>query len=314
MNKSNAKINNSCLNIFKLIVLLYEDNAYYDNVVSIFKSDIEKESDYKNRKKQNNLTQVVLNKYINALRIFGIKIHKDKNKFKLDNSLYSIKYTLPELKALSLLIGGCSAIEDEEIVSNISKLKSDLLLRMNSEDKNTLDLYNNEQDLSFFYEDIKKQIEKCKSYAQSDVMLDITYLYRNKERRCKCKAKEVVYSVKTACLKVYDVIKNDMLTIPIPNILSISQVKNKTLSYIKSQTVVFKLKGRLASTYKLKINEKLDSKTKDEIVVINRDEPTDILLPRLMRYSNCCEVISPKYLRTEMSDLINATLNLYEQK
>ena len=52
--KDNLKLNDGCLKIFQLLTLLYEDNAYYSNVVDIFKDDCNEQS--------TNSIQVVLNK------------------------------------------------------------------------------------------------------------------------------------------------------------------------------------------------------------------------------------------------------------
>lgn len=312
MKNNSLKINNGCLNIFKLLVLLYDDEAEYKKVIEIFKNDISVEENY-DEKKLNNLYQVILNKYINALKVFGVKVYKKKNKFKLDSSLYSINYSIQDLKAMSIIIGASNKLQDVDIVKDISDLKTNLLLRMNNKDKNILNMYSGDNDFSFFYTDFKQQIDKCKFYTKEGSLLDIVYLYRNKERRCKCQAKEVFYDVKTAYLKVYDTQKNEYIDIPIPNILSITLLPNRINSFISTKTVVYKLKGRLANTYKLKANEKLDSKTENEMIIINRNEPLDKLFSRLMRYADLCEIITPKSLRREMLNLLDDTLDLYKK-
>ena len=78
-------------------------------------------------------------------------------------------------------------------------------------------------------------------------------------------------------------------------------------------TVVYKLKNRLAQTYKLKETETSEGlNANGELIVINKGEPFDKLLQRLMRYSYNCEIVSPKNLREEMIKLINETLNNYK--
>ena len=77
--KTSLKLNDGCLKIFRLLNLLYEDKADYNSVVEIFKDDLNEQS-------TNNI-QVVLNKYMNALKVFGIKLKKVKNKYKLQSSL-----------------------------------------------------------------------------------------------------------------------------------------------------------------------------------------------------------------------------------
>ena len=79
-------------------------------------------------------------------------------------------------------------------------------------------------------------------------------------------------------------------------------------------TVVYKLKSRLAKTYKLKEGE--TSKGLDEnghLVIVNKNEDHRELLKRLMRYGFDCEVISPKSFKAKMKDLINHTLANYKQ-
>jgi len=303
--KNNKKINNGCLNIFKFLSLLYEDNAYYDKVIRIFNEEVE-------ARKNPKITQVVLNKYINALRVFGIKIIKKNNKYEFESSLYSLNYTLDDLKSISMLLNAANNFPDKEISGNFRSFASELLLRMNNPDKKELHTLQTNYDFSFFYTDFKTQIEKCRNYCKNNQILNITFLSNGRETKIKCSAKEMIYDNKTAYLKVYNMTSNENVEIALPNILSIEVQPQKASASAQTMTVVYKLKGRLAKSYRLKENEYLDRKENDEIYVVNKDEPMDKLLARLMRYSFSCEIISPKYLRNKMIDLINQTINLYK--
>ena len=112
--KTSLKLNDGCLKIFRLLNLLYEDKADYSSVVEIFKDDLHEQS-------TNNI-QVVLNKYMNALKVFGIKLKKVKNKYKLQSSLYSMNYTLDDLKSISILIKSVKTFPDEQITKDINCL------------------------------------------------------------------------------------------------------------------------------------------------------------------------------------------------
>ena len=80
-------------------------------------------------------------------------------------------------------------------------------------------------------------------------------------------------------------------------------------------TVTFKISGRLAKTYKLKENETLLEIDKDKnLIIVNRDEPINKLIPRIMRYSDCCQVIGPKSLKEEIKHIINNTLAQYDKE
>ena len=293
-------------------MLLYNDEADYKSVYNIFKTDIVEEGEIYDDKKLNNLIQVVLNKYANALKIFGVKINKENNKFRLDSSLYSVNYSLNDLKALSMLISASENIPDDNLNKSINELKNNLLLRMSNTDKNTLKSLNSDKDFSFFYTDLKDQIQKCKNYCKDNVILDLIYLHKNKEVRCICKPKEVTYSVKTAYLNAYDTKRNENIEIALPNILSIKVMPSRSTNKETTTTIVYKLKGRLSKTYKLKEGEKLQAQKEGELVISNTGEPLDKLFSRLMRYAELCEIISPKYIRNEMKTLIDATIKNYE--
>ena len=295
-------------------MLLYNDEADYNAVYNIFKTDIIEDGKVYDEKKLNNLIQVVINKDINALKVFGIKIRKEKHKDKLESSLYSVEYSTNDLKALSLIAGASKNLPDANIAGNIEKLKANLFLRMCNSNKNTFNFLSTQKDFSFFYTDLKDQILQCKNYCNDNVILDITYLKRNKDIHTKCKPKEITYDVKTAYLNVYDIVKKENIEIALPNILSINVLPNRSSNYESTTTVVFKLKGRLAKIYKLKDGEKLQDKKDGEIIISNSGEPLDKLFSRLMRYADLCEIITPKFIRNDMINLINDTLRLYENK
>ena len=68
--KISTKLNDGCLKIFKLIDLLYKDEANYKNVIEIFNDGIDQST--------NNI-QVILNKYINTLKDFWCSNNQTKS-------------------------------------------------------------------------------------------------------------------------------------------------------------------------------------------------------------------------------------------
>jgi len=78
-------------------------------------------------------------------------------------------------------------------------------------------------------------------------------------------------------------------------------------------TIVFRIKNRLARNYKLRDWERLDKIEGDgSHVIVNKNEDLNNLLKRIMRYGTECEIISPKFMREEMIELINRTLAKYQ--
>ncbi|MBR1424174.1 WYL domain-containing protein [bacterium] len=294
------------MKIFKMLNLLYEDKAYYEDVVEIFKDEVDE--------KTVNHLQVVLNKTLNALRVFGIKVKKEGNKFRLDSSIYSIKFTPDDLKSLSILNDSAKNFPDDEVASDLKEVIHNILLRMDSDDRTAFDNYNSNYDFSFYHASLKKQIEECKKYCKQNHPLDIVYKNKGKEIRVKCSPKDVIYDSKMAYLEVCETIKNEKIIIALNNILSMMPLPCSSSPKEATSTVVYKLKNRLAKSYKPKDNEYIRDYNEDgSIIVVNKGEAFDQLLDRLMRYSYSCEIINPKTLRNRMIELINETLDNYNE-
>ena len=305
--ESKKKLNNGCIRAFKFLMLLYEDNAYYNNVIEIFKDEISEQS-------ANNI-QVTLNKYINTLKVFGINIKKEKNKYKLLNSIYSMNFTPDDLKSISILITSKDTFPNKETTKEITKFIQNIELRMKNSDKYMLNslINTSEYDFSFYYSDIKTQVENCEKACKEKQVLDIIYYENNEQIRCTCYPQEVIYDSKTAYLKAHDSKNRQSLEIPVNNIIKITSLPNIANNNVETNTtVVYKLKDRLSKIYKPKENEYIQDYDNDgNIIIINKDEPFDKLVKRLMRYSYSCEIISPKNVRNMIIKTINNSISNY---
>lgn len=305
--KGKKKLNEGCLRIFEFIRLLYEDKAYYDDVIAIFKDEL-------NNQSANNI-QVTLNKYINTLKVFGLNIKKVKNKYIMLSNLYSMDFTLEDLKSLLLIETCAKNMSQSTLLSEIEQFYKEIYMRMNNEDKTALSILNtqNNYNFSFYYSDIKEQIKQCEEFCKGDFQLEIVYKANGKENFNIINPVEVIYDSKTAYLKGYDTVKRQNLEIPICNIIDIKQACQKMNPTQANTTVVYKLKGRLAKTYKLKENEYSEGfDSNGYYTVINKNEPFDKLICRLLRYGTSCEIVSPKILREQMIKTINDVINNYK--
>jgi predicted DNA-binding transcriptional regulator YafY len=245
--KNNKKLNDGCLKIFQFLKLLYENNADYDSVVNIFQEDI--------KETNTNTIQVILNKYINTLKIFGIKIKKENNKYQLLSSLYSMNFTIDDLKAISILTSSLNNFPDIDLTQDVNNFIQSLETRMNNDDKNKLnDLNKNIPiDNSFYYTNLKEQIKQCEQLCKDNHTLTILYKKRKKELSCKGTPKEVIYDSKDAYLKIYDSNTHHNLEIPISNILSIAIVV--LMSIIAILAIIY---------FKMSSDEKNASKSKSK--------------------------------------------------
>lgn len=304
------KINESSLKLFELLKLLYEDNADYNNVIDILKDDLK-------TSQSTNTIQVVLNKYINTLKVFGMNIIKENKKFKLLSSVYTMKLSLDDLKSINILTSSIKDFPDETLKDGVYEFLKNLTFRMNKEDKKSFDNINqtHNYNFSFKYLELKEQIKHCQELCKNNQTLDVVYLKDSEEIHTKCTPKELIYDSKNVYFKLYDIDNKQNIEISLFKILRIDVRPQVAKVNEMTHTVVYKLSGRLAKTYRLKLENEQSNGIDSEgcLTVINRNEPTSKLFQRLMRYGNSCEIISPKYVREEFMNLINKTLNNYEE-
>ena len=95
--------------------------------------------------------------------------------------------------------------------------------------------------------------------------------------------------------------------------LSCIDVTKEKFGIIKSnEEIVYKLTGGLATRYQIRPHEKIiDNHLPEYIVISNFGETPEMLLPRLARYDNLCEVKKPNIVREEMKKILNETLANY---
>ena len=106
--------------------------------------------------------------------------------------------------------------------------------------------------------------------------------------------------------------KNRERMIDSARVSGLEVMKQKFLQNFNDESVIFLIRDDLASRYDLRENEQY-TKT-DRIgwkAISNRGENKEVLLSRLLRYDDKCEIISPKTYRNEMKQILNDALNNY---
>ncbi len=301
--KFKEKYNESCIKIFTLYKLLYEDRAYYDDVMKIFTED------------ENDKEHVTLNKYLNTLKVFGIKVKKVNNKFILLNNSFGQNFNIDDVKSVNIFEKFAEVLPNGKTKKNLEAFLNMILARF---DDKTNELYTtinstSNSDFSFYYSDLRAQIERCEQICQDNLNIEIKYLDKGKIYKTYAKPKQMIYDNKNAYLQIYKLQDNQLENILLQNILSIEQSASISTSKEISPTVTFKIKGRLAKAYNLKeseyVRETLDDGSK---IIVNKNEPTDQILRRLIRYNTECVILAPVYLKNKMMDMINDTLRNYE--
>lgn len=304
-NDSSKKFNDGCVKIFKFLNLLYEDKAYYKDVVDIFQSG------------DNSVNiNVTLNKYLNTFKVFGLNVKKIKNKFQLLNTPFSVKFNNDDCKMICMLEKLAQELPKSKTSINLSDFIDNIKRNF---DEDTSAVYksiseNDNTDYSFYYSSLKKQIELCEKYCSEEFNLNVTYLKHNEKISVFCRPVQVFYNSKNVYLRVNRIQDSQYEDIFVADIICIEQLPTQKKSVEATNLVMYKLKGRLAKAYTLKENEILTETCQDgSIVIMNKNEPLNTLLNRLMRYDFDCEILRPVYVKEMMKEQINNTLGLYDK-
>lgn len=301
--KYKEKYNESCIRIFTLYKLLYEDKAYYKDVMKIFTED------------ENDKEHVTLNKYLNTLKVFGIKVKKENHKFVMLNNSFGLNFDVDDVKSVNIFEHAAQFLPNGKTKNNMEAFIQMMFSRF---DDKTNELYTTinsttNSDFSFYFSDLREQIEKCESMCQGDLNIEIKYLHKGQTYKNYAKAKQVIYDNKNAYLQIYKLDDSQLLNVLIPNILYLEQSSGKVNPMEIVPTVTYKISGRLAKAYTLKETEYVSETCEDgSKIIVNKNEPTDQILQRLIRYRNECVILTPNTLKNKMIDMINDTLKHYE--
>lgn len=261
-------------------------------------------------------THVTLNKYLNAMKIFGIKVKKIKGKYHMFSSLYKIKLDLDDLKSIHILKEACTVLPEGKNKTNFEAFIRNLEVRYDEAAQSLEQIIDNTQNLhlAFYHSEMVEQVKQCEKFCQDKQKLEIIFTNdKGEEINLLCSPLEQIYQKRKICLKVMGNNGSRVYEIPIENIKSIKQLPVSSSSQSIPTTVVYRIKNRLARNYKLRDWERLDKIEADgSHVIVNKNEDLNLLIKRLMRYGTECEICSPKFLKEEMIERINKTLENYQ--
>ncbi len=305
--KTPEKCNESCIKMFEFLKKLYVGEVDFKWVINHF-------SDGKYDGTSN--THVTLNKYLNALKIFGIKIKKTNGKYRMLSPLYKMKFDLNDVKSINLLKKGCDLLPDGKNKSHCQEFINALEVRYDETAQSLIQVAETTQnlDLAFYHSEMVEQVKQCEKYCQDKQKLEIIFTDdKGNEINLLCSPVETVYQKRKIYLRVNSNSGSRIYEIPIDNIKSVHPIPSSVSGNTMPTTIVFRIKNRLAKNYKIRDWEKVQGfETDGSKIIVNKNEDFNILLNRLMRYGNQCEIISPKFIKDEMINLINKTLSNYQ--
>ncbi len=308
MKKISDKYNEACIKVFDMLKLLSNGTARYRDIIELFST-----SD----KTENAAANVILNKYLNTLKIFGINIYKTKNIYHLQNSFFSINLDENDSRAYCILKSSKDYLTNSKQQEIFDKFLRSIEMRLTKASKEMVDLKDSEFkniNSSEYLNKYRDIIARCETCCYENQKLELSYTQDNKDYKVICSPREITFKNGKAYLSVFNHLSRQIFDVSVDLITSMKQMPVISKGNEVSVTVVYKIGNALAKSYCLKEWETCDGKPDENgwLTIINHNEDFDELLKRLMRYGSNCVVLSPKNFRESMITAIDNTLKNYE--
>lgn len=305
--KKPVKISDTSIRVLETLKILAQNPSSIQNIINYFEK-----TDPNNRI----YTNEVILKYINTLKVFGFRFVKEKDKYVILNYPSQFEFSETELNSMYLIEKSVEFLPEEKIKSDIAKFLQSLEKRFSDNTRLLAHsikkpLFNN---LEFNYAKYEAQIKQFEGYCAEGQKLKVNYQNPSEEViSVIVEPNEIKYRGRDVYLNVYNSLAAKIQDINLDYVLEISQLPIRSNPTKMLSTATFRLKDRLACAYRLHDGERiLQKEANGDLVVLNQNEDKSMLLKRLMRYGENCEVIAPKNLREEMVQMIESTLSVYQ--
>ena len=284
MNKISLKRNISSIQVLKTFLTLLEGNYSMNELIKILNKSTPKE----------NFNNSVISKYINTCRYIGIKIHKINNKYYVASIPFGLDLSVVDIDFLKNIQ---NIIKRDMTAKNLFTFNNFLEKISRYSNKQIAKIDKEEYSLSF--ELFERAVAKKRK---------VKLIFKNRDE-LECIPLSITQYGKKSFFNVYNKRIRNIDT------SRLSGIKFSDVSYIDpidgNQVAVFNLKGPLAKRYEARDNETINHNNDGTITVTNKNENKDLLLSRLLRYQDLCEIIQPKIYREELKHIIECTLNNY---
>lgn len=283
--KLSQKKNLSSMQVIKTLQVLLEGNFTMSELIEKLNQN-EEEPVFNNS---------VISKYINTCRFCGIEIPKIHNKYFVTSMPFGLELTNIDINLLESM----QNLVKNEMTKKYNKLFNSFIEKLNR--------YSNKKIAR-----VEKATYQLTSELFENAVADrrkIQLLFKNRVIMECIPIKITEVKGKTYFNVFY---KNRERMIDSARVSGLEVMKQKFLQNFNDESVIFLIRDDLAARYDLRENEQY-TKT-DRIgwkAISNRGENKEVLLSRLLRYDNKCEIISPQSYRDEMKQILDGALSNY---
>ena len=283
--KLSQKKNLSSMQVIKTLQVLLEGNFTMSELIEKLNQN-EEEPVFNNS---------VISKYINTCRYCGIEIPKIHNKYFVTSMPFGLELTNTDINLLESM----QNLVKNEMTSKYNKLFNSFVEKLNR--------YSNKK---------IARVEKATYQLTSELFENAVTDKRKIQLMLKNRVIMECIPIKITEVKgktYFNVFyKNRERMIDSARVSGLEVMKQKFFQNFNDESVIFLIRDDLAARYDLRENEQY-TKT-DRIgwkAISNRGENKEVLLSRLLRYDNKCEIVSPQSYRDEMKQILDGALSNY---
>ena len=281
-----VKRNISGMQVIKTLQVLLEDNYTMQELIHKL-NDNEKEPIFNHS---------VVSKYINTCRYCGINIPKIHNKYFVSKMPFGLSLLLNDYDLLQKL----QTIANQKLNGKSEKMFNSFIRKLNQySNKDIIRVEKNTKNIAI--EMFDRAIQQKRKVL---LMFKVKALL-------ECVPVDIVEQKGKTCFKV---LHNDKERLVALDRISGLEVLGKIVSVddVVGQEVIFNIKGPLIDRYTLRDHEtEVARKAPEYVRISNIGEDKKELFTRLLRYDNCCEIVSPQSYRDEFKALLNNMLANY---
>jgi len=314
--KKTKKISSTAYRVLLLLKLLNEGKFGIEELNAILSQDSNISRSFSN--------EVIL-KYLSTLRLAGYKITKpciaNNYTYKLIKAPICIKLSEDEINALvtiDLFVSNMhqKVLQDAQykIMENISRYLEDEQISDINQLKKTL---KTSLDIDSKFSKYAPLMSKFEQYCIDEQKVTVKYRHPMEENEIQItlEPKYLDYVSGDIYICGYNPIAGEKKLINIEYVTDIKQLPIKSSSNHILSPVKFKLRGRLAKTYELHENEKFSeiNKTEGTITITSYVDCKNMLLQRLLKYGDLCEVVYPKPFIDKIASTLKTAIENYEQ-
>ena len=236
----------------------------------------------------------VVSKYINTCRYCGFEIPKIQNKYYVAKIPFGLELTLTDINLLKQM----QIVVKNDFTERVLNAFDKLIKKLNR--YSSVGIANvNKEECNFSFELFEHAVAQKRK---------IKLMFRNQDVY-ECIPLNITKNGEKIFFNVFNKYPRQI------NVNRLSGIQLSDNTYIEpfdgSQVIIFKLKEGLAKRYEARENESIQQLPDGDIIVTNRNENEELLISRLLRYDDKCEVIQPKVFREKFKNILDEILKNY---